>query len=218
MDEDDLEFDQPKKKGSAKQGRRSRRPPVDDDVGVAEDDMIAETTPTTSNSSKNRSDGPPKPQRRTGGWGDDSSKRRRGGDVEEDSMDFLDEDLEDGERLKPTAISDDDNSDNDIPVIPDLDDVQEEDMSNQVAQAPTMLVNRVSTFRELDNDLLKHAAFLTLDNEIDLKILAQCLSSEADVTEEDKPWDWDRLFTEVSYDLTTEWEANEATEEQDTKS
>ncbi|CAH1792560.1 unnamed protein product [Owenia fusiformis] len=206
MDEDDLEFDQPKKKGSAKQGRRSRRPPVDDDVGVAEDDMIAETTPTTSNSSKNRSDGPPKPQRRTGGWGDDSSKRRRGGDVEED------------ERLKPTAISDDDNSDNDIPVIPDLDDVQEEDMSNQVAQAPTMLVNRVSTFRELDNDLLKHAAFLTLDNEIDLKILAQCLSSEADVTEEDKPWDWDRLFTEVSYDLTTEWEANEATEEQDTKS
>lgn len=24
--------------------------------------------------------------------------------------------------------------------------------------------------------------------------------------QEDRPWDWDRLFTEISSELTTEWE------------
>ena len=47
----------------------------------------------------------------------------------------------------------------------------------------SVVVNRVATYRELDNDLLKHAQFLTLDNEIDLKLLARGLSSEADVQE-----------------------------------
>ena len=47
----------------------------------------------------------------------------------------------------------------------------------------SVVVNRVATYRELDNDLLKHAQFLTLDNEIDLKLLARGLSSEADVHE-----------------------------------
>lgn len=29
------------------------------------------------------------------------------------------------------------------------------------------------------------------------------------VFQEDLPWDWDRLFTEVSSELTTEWEKTE---------
>ena len=47
----------------------------------------------------------------------------------------------------------------------------------------SIAVNRVATFRELDNDLLRHAAFLTLDNEIDLKHLAKWLSAESEVIE-----------------------------------
>ncbi|XP_013383474.1 intraflagellar transport protein 43 homolog [Lingula anatina] len=70
-------------------------------------------------------------------------------------------------------------------------------------------VNRVATYRELDNDLLRHAAFQTLDNEIDLKLLTKVLSAESEVIEEDKPWDWDQLFTEVSSELINEWEASE---------
>ena len=50
----------------------------------------------------------------------------------------------------------------DIPVIPDLDEVQEEDMVTQVAAPPTVQVNRVQTYRELDNDLLKHSQIVTL--------------------------------------------------------
>jgi len=113
------------------------------------------------------------------------------------------------ERLRPSSPpKDDDDSDNDIPVIPELEDQNEEDMSGQVAFAPNVAVNRVATYRELDNDLLRQAAFQVLDNEIDLKLLTKCLSPMEDLIEEDRPWDWDRLFTEVSSELTTEWEKN----------
>ena len=47
----------------------------------------------------------------------------------------------------------------------------------------SVVVNRVATYRELDNDLLSHAQFLSLDNEVDLKLLARNLSAEADVQE-----------------------------------
>jgi hypothetical protein len=30
--------------------------------------------------------------------------------------------------------------------------------------------------------------------------------------QEDRPWDWDRLFTEVSSELVTEWEKKDAEE------
>nr|XP_058149041.1 intraflagellar transport protein 43 homolog isoform X2 [Dasypus novemcinctus] len=50
----------------------------------------------------------------------------------------------------------------DIPVIPDLEEVQEEDFVLQVAAPPSIQVNRVMTYRDLDNDLMKYAAFQTL--------------------------------------------------------
>ncbi len=33
------------------------------------------------------------------------------------------------------------------------------------------------------------------------------------ILQEDKPWDWDRLFTEVTSELLSEWEINEKPEE-----
>ncbi|XP_076063258.1 intraflagellar transport 43 isoform X1 [Oratosquilla oratoria] len=76
----------------------------------------------------------------------------------------------------------DSDSDSDMPVIPDLDEVVEEDFTQQVAQAPSVAVNRVATYKELDSDLLRHAAFSTLDD-IDLRLLTQGLANEADVRE-----------------------------------
>ncbi|XP_076063260.1 intraflagellar transport 43 isoform X2 [Oratosquilla oratoria] len=104
----------------------------------------------------------------------------------------------------------DSDSDSDMPVIPDLDEVVEEDFTQQVAQAPSVAVNRVATYKELDSDLLRHAAFSTLDD-IDLRLLTQGLANEADVREPDVPWSWDTLFTEVSSELITEWEPVEET-------
>uniref|UniRef100_A0A8C0JE32 Intraflagellar transport protein 43 homolog n=1 Tax=Chelonoidis abingdonii TaxID=106734 RepID=A0A8C0JE32_CHEAB len=94
----------------------------------------------------------------------------------------------------------------DIPVIPDLEEVQEEDLAMQVAAPPSIQVNRVLTFRDLDNDLMKYAAFQTLDGEIDLKLLTKVLAPEQEVREEDVCWDWDHLYMEVSSELVTEWD------------
>ncbi|CDR00972.1 unnamed protein product, partial [Oncorhynchus mykiss] len=53
----------------------------------------------------------------------------------------------------------------------------------QVAAPPSIQVNRVMTYRDLDNDLMKYSAFQTLDGEIDLKLLTKVLAPEQEVRE-----------------------------------
>lgn len=203
---DDLGFEESAaSRRSAKQGRRAagsrqaKAPAAPEFEQTGGSDSPQPATEVDS--------GPPKPNR-VSGWGEDAP-RRRGRNLGEGLEQFEDE------RLRPRSPEKSDESDNDIPVIPDLEEQQDEDITQTVASAPNVAVNRVATYRELDNDLLKQAAFLTLDNEIDLKLLTKSLSTEADLVEEDKPWDWDRLFTEVTSELLTQWEKSE---QQDTSS
>ncbi|XP_045678966.1 intraflagellar transport protein 43 homolog isoform X2 [Phyllostomus hastatus] len=140
---------------------------------------------------------PPKPPRRQGGWADDSLKASKSGRR-------ASEEVED-HRLKQKSLDESDDG-GDILVIPDLEEVQEEDFVLQVAAPPSVQVNRVMTYRDLDNDLMKYAAFQTLDGEIDLKLLTKVLAPEQEVREDDVSWDWDRLYTEVSSELLTEWD------------
>ncbi|XP_069592204.1 intraflagellar transport protein 43 homolog isoform X2 [Ranitomeya imitator] len=153
--------------------------------------------------SSSREQGPPKPLRQ-GGWADESSGTsklgKRGAEDVEDS------------RLRQRSLDDSDEG-GDIPVIPDLEDVQEEDLALQVASPPSVQVNRVMTYRDLDNDLMRHAAFQILDEDIDLKLLTKVLSPEVDVREDDARWDWDLLYTEVSSELRTEWDLGKAERE-----
>ncbi|KAM4012910.1 intraflagellar transport protein 43 homolog [Anomaloglossus baeobatrachus] len=121
------------------------------------------------------------------------------------------EDVEDS-RLRQWSLDDSDDG-GDIPVIPDLEDVQEEDMALQVASPPSVQGNRVMTYRDLDNDLMRHAAFQLLDGDIDLKLLTKVLSPEVDVQEDDARWDWDLLYTEVSSELLAEWDLGKAERE-----
>ncbi|XP_053553080.1 intraflagellar transport protein 43 homolog [Bombina bombina] len=157
-----------------------------------------DTVQEEGDASRNESgrEGPPKPLRQ-GGWADDSSgpikSGKRGTDDVEDS------------RLKQQSLDDSDDS-GDIPVIPDLEEVQEEELALQIAAPPSVQVNRVMTYRDLDNDLMRHAAFQTLDGDIDLKLLTKVLSPEPEVREEDERWEWDMLYTEVSSELATEWD------------
>ncbi|XP_071080021.1 intraflagellar transport protein 43 homolog B-like isoform X2 [Haliotis cracherodii] len=184
MDDEDLDFQPTAKSRSAKQGRRTQRsaPAVDDDG--PEEDAPASQPPSNK-------DGPPgRPSKAVSGWGEEAPRKSR-------------------ERLRPRSPDQESDSDQDIPVIPELEDQQEEDMSTKVAVAPNVSVNRVATYRELDNDLLRQAAFLTLDNEIDLKLLTKAISPEQDLIEEDRPWDWDRLFTEVTSEMISDVEKEE---------
>ena len=43
-------------------------------------------------------------------------------------------------------------------------------------------MNRVATYKELDTDLFRHAAFATLDD-IDLRLLTKCMSPEQEIKE-----------------------------------
>ena len=67
-----------------------------------------------------------------------------------------------------------------------------------------IILSRVATFKELDNDLLKHVAFATLDD-IDLKLLTKRMAPESALREPDNPWNWDVIFAEVSGELQKEW-------------
>lgn len=147
---------------------------------------------------------PPKPPRRQGGWADDSTKASKSGRR-------ASEEIED-HRLRQQSLDGSDDG-GDIPVIPDLEEVQEEDFALQVAAPPSIQVNRVMTYRDLDNDLMKYSAFQTLDGEIDLKLLTKVLAPEHEVREDDVSWDWDRLYTEVSSELLTEWDLLQAEKE-----
>ncbi|XP_008838464.2 intraflagellar transport protein 43 homolog isoform X2 [Nannospalax galili] len=117
---------------------------------------------------------PPKPPRRQGGWADDSMKISKLGKK-------LSEEIEVHRFRQHSQAGSNDGED--IPVIPDLEDVQEEDFVLQVASPPSIQVNRVMTYRDLDNDLMKYSAFQTLDGEIDLKLLTKVLAPEHEVRE-----------------------------------
>ncbi|KAJ7988647.1 hypothetical protein DPEC_G00311380 [Dallia pectoralis] len=188
-------------KNVAKLGRRARQ--AAEQTSLVEEPRVRKSSSTTS-----MGEGPPsKPARRQGGWAEESSGS---GSAKSGRRPAMVEDMED-RRLRPQTPPGWDDEE-DIPVIPDLDEVQDEDLTMQVAAPPSVQVNRVMTYRDLDNDLMKYSAFQTLDGEIDLKLLTKVLAPEQEVREEDVGWDWDHLFTEVSSELLTEWDQGEKEE------
>ncbi|XP_067018350.1 intraflagellar transport protein 43 homolog A-like isoform X2 [Acropora muricata] len=195
-----------------RQGRRAAQHFQPSQEGTDED--VLDASPGKLAASPNDDDleqPPPKPSRRQGGWADDTPKeKKKGRDVEA----FQEED----ERLKMDSSVMPDDEDGDIPVIPDLEDVQEEDMMTQIAAPPSVQVNRVATYKELDSSFQKQSSLFNinlLDGEIDLKLLTKVLTPETEVFEEDKRWDWDRLFTEVASELQSEWDRGEKKDELD---
>ncbi|CAK9821041.1 Intraflagellar transport protein 43 homolog [Anthophora plagiata] len=90
----------------------------------------------------------------------------------------------------------------DIPVIPDLDEIQEDNALSDV-NTPTVNVNRVAAYKELDTDLVKNAAFTSL-NGVNLSLLAGKLYNENLTKEPDEVWNWNLLFTQVSSEVNSE--------------
>ena len=102
----------------------------------------------------------------------DFSKRRTGGWADSRNNSFSQK----TSSLDKTDHSNDDDDD-DLPIIPDLEEVEKEDFAQRVADAPNVAVNRVDTYKELDSDLFKHAAFATLE-EVDLRLLTRHMVPE----------------------------------------
>ncbi|XP_011804911.1 PREDICTED: intraflagellar transport protein 43 homolog isoform X3 [Colobus angolensis palliatus] len=173
----------------AKVGRRAQR-----ESAQAENHLNGKNSSLTLTG---ETSSPKLPRCREGGWACDSvkaSKFKR--KASEEIEDF---------RLRPQSLNGSDYG-GDTPIIPDLEEVQEEDFVLQVAAPPSIQIKRVMTYRDLDNDLMKYSAIQTLDGEVDLKLLTKVLAPEHEIREDDVGWDWDHLFTEVSSEVLTEWD------------
>ncbi|XP_061424484.1 intraflagellar transport protein 43 homolog isoform X1 [Lethenteron reissneri] len=195
------------RKSTARAGRRARRPEAQEatDAIPPPSDRGSASASSQEDENEESPGPPPKPSRRHGGWAQDSAGSARSGKIRSAGS----VDVEDTRLQQASPEPSEDGAD--IPVIPDLDDMQEDDLTAQVAAPPSMQVNRVMTFKDLDSDLMTHAAFQTLDGDIDLKLLTRVLAPEPEIREDDGPWDWALLYTEVSSELTSEWEGAGAT-------
>lgn len=85
----------------------------------------------------------------------------------------------------------------DIPELPDLDDVIDEDALNDAKEAQAIAANRVETYKELNSELLKYSEFASSEN-IDLSKLMQCLQDETVLADPDVPLTKEQLFSEVT--------------------
>ncbi|KYM82898.1 hypothetical protein ALC60_05719 [Trachymyrmex zeteki] len=130
------------------------------------------------------------PRSRKTGWGDElkSGKSKATSNIIEQ------------ERFR---VIEKEEQEDDIPVIPDLDEIQEDNISSDIASAPTVNANRVTAYEELDTDLVKNAAYTSLDG-VSLSLLADKLYNENLVKEPDEVWNWNLLFTQISSEINSE--------------
>jgi len=61
----------------------------------------------------------------------------------------------------------------------------------------------VTAYEELDTDLVKNAAYTSLDG-VSLSLLADKLYNENLVREPDEVWNWNLLFTQISSEINSE--------------
>lgn len=102
-----------------------------------------------------------------------------------------------------------------VPVIPDLEEEAEEDITRQVAAPPTggqlLSAPPVRSVRELDQAVQSRSAQLPASPEegVDLAPLMRCLCTERQVFEADTTWDHELVFQEVASDINAELNASE---------
>ncbi|XP_076672628.1 intraflagellar transport 43 isoform X2 [Andrena cerasifolii] len=173
-------------------GRRSTQSTIQEDP-KSDDDLL--DSPVSLSSGKSAQPPVAPPRTRKTGWGDElKSGKSRGASS-----------LIEQERSR--GIEKEDSVD-DIPVIPDLDEIQED---NALADINTLMVNvnRVAAYKELDTDLVKNAAFTSF-NGVNLSLLAEKLYSENLTKEPDEVWNWNLLFTQVASEINSEAQKKES--------
>ncbi|EUB63336.1 hypothetical protein EGR_01827 [Echinococcus granulosus] len=163
-----------------KAGRRvkSMKPPID----LLKDDTEALTISDTSEQKSLANQ--PSVKKSVGGWGEETSNAI--GHIFFGEMDGTDE--------KVSVV------DADIPAIPEIENADEASHDCDATSTPSMLVKRIPTYAELENEILISHGLQMLDNTTDLTLLANFLDPKEDTGEEDEVWDWNRLRTTLAYD------------------
>lgn len=87
-----------------------------------------------------------------------------------------------------------------IPSIPDLDEMENTLTNETSADAPVVAVNKLSSYQDLEKDILKLSAFSSLQAAEFTPLLKKILS-ESETNEEPGPWTWDSLIASVASKL-----------------
>lgn len=143
-------------------------------------------------------DGPRPPKKPASGWGEEAKRGKRASKVATK--------INPGKRSSASSRHWDDDGDGDddeIPMIPTLDDEPEDEelaKISAVANAPKMVRRTVQSKAELDHDIRHVVPTAVVDGrtQIDLSILKASLSPKDAVHEPDVPWAFDSLLQEVS--------------------
>ncbi|XP_076296770.1 intraflagellar transport 43 isoform X2 [Lasioglossum baleicum] len=166
-------------------GRRSTQN-VAQEESKSDDDLLE--SPVSMSAGKSTQPPVAPPRTRKTGWGDElKSGRSRG------AANMIEQERSRGIEKDPA---------DDIPIIPDLDEIQEDSALSDI-NTPTVNVNRVTAYKELDTDLVKNAAFTSL-NGVNLSLLAEKLYNENLTKEPDEVWNWNLLFTQVASEINSE--------------
>ncbi|XP_015430646.1 PREDICTED: intraflagellar transport protein 43 homolog [Dufourea novaeangliae] len=167
-------------------GRRSTQNVTQEDT-KSDDDLLE--SPVSASSRKFTQPPVAPPRTRKTGWGDDlKSSRSRG------AASVIEQERSRGTEKYEFV--------DDIPTIPDLDEIQEDCAVSDI-NTPAVNVNRVTAYKELDTDLVKNAAFTSL-NGVNLSLLAKKLYNENLTKEPDEVWNWNLLFTQVASEINSE--------------
>ncbi|XP_030564937.1 intraflagellar transport protein 43 homolog [Drosophila novamexicana] len=163
---------------------------IDITLDIHNESSSPTTTPTTYN---NEFDSNRPPIRRvSGGWADTGLKGLKS---KKNSFD--------DERFQVTKSATSTIPTDDIPIIPDLDDVRDDFMLNEIADPPPVRYSHEVALKELSSDLLSQNAFSAIED-VDLSMLTRCLHDQESLDEPDELWEWDRLFTEVTAQINSD--------------
>ncbi|XP_065356108.1 intraflagellar transport protein 43 homolog [Calliphora vicina] len=191
----------------------SNNPDLSIDITLEQQEQKQQTASTSNNISTSQSGGsfaggsgdissilnsssdskrPPALRRISGGWADSAvgnKLKSKKGSFEDDRFG-----LKSSANNSPT---------DDIPIIPDLDDIKDDILMNEIAEPPSVAVNRVVTLKELNSDLLAQNAFSAIED-VDLSILTKCLQPQESLDEADEAWEWEKLFTDVVAEINAD--------------
>uniref|UniRef100_T1K930 Intraflagellar transport protein 43 homolog n=2 Tax=Tetranychus urticae TaxID=32264 RepID=T1K930_TETUR len=96
---------------------------------------------------------------------------------------------------RPRELESDENET--IPFIPDIDELDDPISKGPQDFVDNFVVNKLISLQELEKDIIKHQAFSNLCG-VDSSILSSRLVSQGQVKEDDVPWTWDSLISEVA--------------------
>ncbi|CAG9532744.1 unnamed protein product [Cercopithifilaria johnstoni] len=89
-----------------------------------------------------------------------------------------------------------------------------EEVLHDVANAPSVTFNQISTMYQLGVMTAKNISLAKLDD-IDLSLLSRFLCIEEEVNDEKISWTWDYLFASVSTEMRDEWAQDEGYDDYD---